>query len=96
LKGIKVTDKKHKKALKRSQKKREDKKKHAKTQEEISKKMGLFDKLPENCHTCSIKFPKTKDAHMTWNVTVWSEEKQVVLTCPACQQTSKEPQDNEQ
>ena len=52
--------------------------------------MGMFDMLPEKCSACEKEFPKTREAHMTWQVVVKSKEKKVWLYCPECQQKAKE------
>jgi hypothetical protein len=36
----------------------------------------MFDMLPESCSACDKEFPKTREAHMTWRVTVRNEEQQ--------------------
>ena len=77
-------DKRHKKKLKRAAKKKNDKKLVHEQEQKIRKQMNMFDRLPESCDTCEAKFPKTREAHMTWRVVVRNEEKQVRLFCPAC------------
>ncbi len=77
-------DKKQKKALKRAQKKKKLKKEAQETQAKVGRKMEMFNKLPENCSICGSSFPKTKEAHMSWQVKVWSERQEVTLVCPPC------------
>ena len=58
-------------------------KKHA--EKEMSVKVALFDKLPDECLTCEKSFDKTnKEMVTTWNVVVREEEKIVRLYCPTC------------
>ena len=71
-----MTNKKHKKKLKRAAK--------------LKKQMNMFDRLPEACNTCGEEFPKTREAHMTWRVTVRNKEQQVRLFCPDCLEKAKE------
>jgi hypothetical protein len=79
-----VTNKKHKKQLKRTAKKKKEKK-HAQEQDKkITNRMNMFDRLPKVCNTCDEVFPKTREAHMSWKVVVRNEEQQVRLFCPAC------------
>lgn len=77
-------NKRHKKKLKRSAKKKKDKAQVQHRQEQLKKQMNMFDRLPEACNTCGEDFPKTREAHMSWKVVVRNEEQQVRLFCPAC------------
>jgi len=55
------------------------------SEKEFSKKMGLFDKLPDYCLTCLAPFnKKDKQMVMTWYVIVREKEKKVNLYCPSC------------
>ena len=50
---------------------------------ELSKKVGLFNKLGEECLVCQKSFDKkNKDMVMTWSVVVKDES--VRLYCPKC------------
>ena len=66
------------------------KKKGQKPNEEIDKKMGLFDLLPDQCSACLAPYDK-KDKQMatTWNVVVKEEAKIVRLYCPDCWSTAQ-------
>jgi|TARA_A100001391_G_scaffold153320_1_gene111116 predicted RNA-binding Zn-ribbon protein involved in translation (DUF1610 family) len=83
-------DKKQKKRLKRLAKKKKDKATAQATQDKVKKQMGMFDRLPKVCSSCGKDFPKTREAHMSWRVVVRSEEQQVRLFCPECQDKVKE------
>ncbi len=76
-----MTNKKHKKQLKRAAKKKKEKKQ---AQEQDQNQMNMFDRLPKACNTCDEPFPKTREAHMSWKVVVRNQEQQVRLFCPAC------------
>ena len=78
-------DKKHKKKLKRSAKKKKDQATAHETKASLTKQMGMFDKIPSNCSTCATPFPKTQEAHSTWRVVVKYEKQKVWLFCPECQ-----------
>ena len=62
---------------------RKEKKRQAKR--EIKEKIGMFNKLPENCLVCEKIFDK-KDKKMVleWFVIVKNENKTVRLYCPDC------------
>ena len=83
-------NKKHKKKLKRAAKKKKDKAATQEVQANLGKQMNMFDKLPKVCSTCEKKFPKTREAHMTWRVVVKTEKERVWLFCPDCQERAKE------
>ena len=87
-------DKKHKKKLKRAAKKKKDKSTVQESQAKLKKQINMFDRLPEKCSACTKKFPKTHEAHMTWQVVVRNEKQQVRLFCPECQQKAKELVEN--
>jgi len=60
-----------------------DKEKEAR--KELTKKVGLFNKLPNHCLTCNEKFDKTnKEMVMAWNVVVRQNKETVRLYCPSC------------
>jgi hypothetical protein len=52
---------------------------------DVSKKLGLFDKIPDSCTNCVTPYDK-KDKIMvtTWTVVVREEEGKVNLYCPTC------------
>jgi hypothetical protein len=79
-------DKKHAKKVKRDKKKRKEKRLESEQQQRLAKQMNMFDRLPSACSACKKDFPKTREAHMTWRVTVRNAEQQVRLFCPSCQE----------
>ena len=85
-----MTNKKHKKKLKRAAKKKKEKAQAQQQQEQLKKQMNMFDRLPEACNTCGEAFPKTREAHMSWRVTVRNKEQQVRLFCPQCLEAASE------
>ena len=85
-------DKKHKKKLKRAAKKKKQKTTAQEVQVKLRKQMGMFNRLPKSCSACQKSFPKTREAHMTWQVVV--REEKVRLFCPECQQKAKELVEN--
>ena len=87
-------DKKHKKKLKRAAKKKKDKAQAQHLQEQLAKQMNMFDRLPESCDACGKEFPKTREAHMSWRVTVRNKEQTVRLFCPDCINKTKEIVEN--
>tara|TARA_R100001129_G_scaffold163200_1_gene128692 strand:+ start:98 stop:367 length:270 start_codon:yes stop_codon:yes gene_type:complete len=59
------------------------KEKHAK--KDMKSKMGLFNKLPDQCTACDKPFDKTnKEQVQSWFVTVRREQGVVNLYCPDC------------
>tara|TARA_Y100001938_G_scaffold150473_1_gene241554 strand:+ start:2293 stop:2568 length:276 start_codon:yes stop_codon:yes gene_type:complete len=55
------------------------------SQKEFTKKVGLFDKIPDLCLTCNKEFDKkNREMVMTWNVVVNRQKEQVRLYCPQC------------
>ena len=92
-------DKKHKKKLKRAAKKKEARQNIQRAQENLEKQMNMFDRMPNHCSACKTDFPKTREAHMSWRVTVRYKEQQVRLFCPDCLSKAKqlvEGEENEQ
>ena len=87
-------DKKHKKKLKREAKRKKGKAEAQDATAKLKKQVSLFERLPAECSSCGIKFPKTREAHMSWRVTVRNEEQQVRLFCPQCQEKAKELVEN--
>jgi len=82
-------DKRQKKKLKRAAKKKKEKKLARDQQQKMRNQMNMFDRLPEACNACGEAFPKTREAHMTWKVTVRNKEQQVRLFCPDCLDKTK-------
>ena len=87
-------DKKHRKKLKRAAKKKKEKAVSQEAHIKLKKKMNMFDRLPEQCSSCAKKFPKTREAHMTWRVVVKPEQEKVWLFCPECQENVKKSLEN--
>jgi|TARA_R100000988_G_C3859123_1_gene98455 hypothetical protein len=87
-------DKKHKKKLKRAAKNKKQKAASQESQNKLKKQINMFDKLPKQCSTCEKKFPKTREAHMSWRVVVKTEKEKVWLFCPECQQKAKDLVEN--
>jgi len=55
------------------------------SKKELSKKVGLFNLLPEECYVCKAPYDKkSKEMAQTWFVNVFDEEKIVDLFCPDC------------
>ena len=55
------------------------------SKKDFSKKMGLFNKIPDMCLTCNKKFDKkNKEMVMSWNVVVREKQGIVRLYCPEC------------
>jgi len=78
-------DKKHAKKIKRDKKKRQEKKLAHEQQQRLKRQMNMFDHLPDSCSACKADFPKTREAHMAWRVTVRHDQELVRLFCPDCQ-----------
>ena len=52
---------------------------------DTEKKIGLFDKLPDQCTNCGKPYDKkSKKMAMTWSVVVREQEQKVNLYCPEC------------
>jgi len=85
-------DKKHKKKLKRAAKKKKEKAVVEEVQTKLKKQMGMFSRLPDSCSACQKNFPKTREAHMTWQVVIRKEK--VRLFCPECQEKAKQLVEN--
>ena len=87
-------DKKHKKKLKRAHKKKKDQATAQETRANLTKQMGMFDRMPSSCSTCDKPFPKTQEAHSTWRVVVKHEKQKVWLFCPECQEQIQQSVEN--
>ncbi|MBT7913901.1 hypothetical protein HN588_08350 [Candidatus Bathyarchaeota archaeon] len=83
-------DKKQKKSLKRAQKQKKRKEDSRQEQERVAGQLSMFERLPKSCSSCDCPFPKTRDAHMAWQVTVRTKEQLVRLFCPSCQELAKQ------
>ena len=60
------------------------------SEKEFKNKVGLFNKIPENCLTCDKPFDKkNKEMVMTWSVVVHRAAQQVNLYCPSCWNLAK-------
>ena len=88
-------DKKQKKKLKRLSKKKKDKAVAQESKNKLKKQMGMFDRLPSKCSACEKTFPKDREAHMTWQVVVKTQEQKVWLYCPGCQTNANEKAEGE-
>ncbi len=86
--------KKQARKIKRAKKKKKEKKLVTEQQRRVTNQMNMFDRMPATCSACSEVFPKTREAHMTWKVTVRNKEQQVRLFCPACLEKAKELAEN--
>ena len=82
-------DKKHAKQIKRAKKKKKSRKLANEHQQQVSKQMNMFDRIPDKCSACSTAFPKTREAHMSWQVVVYNAQQRVSLFCPECQEKAK-------
>jgi len=87
-----MSDKKHLKALKRKDKKKQGQAKKEqinKTNKEAERKIASFSKMPSNCTTCQAPFDnESRQAHMEWKVAVRGDK--VRLFCPECQKKALE------
>ena len=90
-------DKKHRKKLKRTAKKKKDRaiaQEAQKLQGRLKKQINMFDRMPSGCSACEKEFPKTREAHMSWRVVVRNDKEQVRLFCPDCQEKAKNMMEN--
>ena len=54
-------------------------------QKELTKQVGLFNLLPEECYMCKKPYDKkSKEMAQTWFVNVFEDKKIVDLFCPDC------------
>ena len=76
---------------KRKIKRRQQQQARKRVQNEMAQKMGMFDRMPDECGACKQAFDK-QDREMvtTWNVVVREKEKVVRLYCPTCWDKAKE------
>ena len=87
-------DKKQAKKIKRNKKKKKEKKQAQEQDQRMRKQMNMFDRMPDSCSACNREFPKTREAHAAWRVTVRNKEQQVRLFCPDCLEKAKELVEN--
>lgn len=87
-------DKKQKKKLKRAVKKKKTQAAVQQAETKLKKQMNMFDRMPATCSLCKAPFPRTREAHMAWRVTVRNAEQEVRLFCPECQKKPKELAEN--
>ena len=74
----------------RKLRRKQEKEAKKQSKKELKEKVGLFDKIPEECLTCNAKFDKTdKEQVMTWSVVVRKQEGIVRLYCPDCWSAAK-------
>mgnify|MGYP003113799560 CR=1 FL=1 len=65
-------------------------------EKKMSKKLNMFDMLPEQCLACYAKFDKkNKEQVTTWTVVVSEEKGRVSLFCPECVEKTKKGITNE-
>ena len=58
---------------------------------DVQEKIGLFNKLPDECLVCCKAFDKpNKEMVASWNVVVREKSQIVRLYCPDCWQKAKE------
>mgnify|MGYP001202109131 CR=1 FL=1 len=70
---------------KRKIRRNQAKSKMKEAQKDMQQKLGMFDKLGDECSACEKPFDKKSKEHaMTWNVVVREEEEIVRLYCPEC------------
>ena len=66
------------------------KKAHKQIQKDIKQKIGLFDRMPDECLACEKPFDKKdRDQVMSWNVVVKRDPDVVRLYCPNCWETAQ-------
>ena len=62
-----------------------ERKKIKNAEKEMKQKLGMFDKLGEECLNCEKPFDKTNRSMVeSWRVVVRQDEKKVNLYCPEC------------
>jgi hypothetical protein len=84
-----MSDKKHKKTLKRRDKKKKDKANMDQAEKKVAKAVAAFSNLPTKCTTCEASFDsKSREDHMTWKVAVRGAN--VRLFCVECQEKARE------
>jgi len=59
--------------------------KQRQAKKDVQVALGLFDKIPDHCLTCSTPYDRlNKEQVKTWNVVVREKEGKVNLYCPDC------------
>ena len=54
-------------------------------QKDLSQKLNMFDRLPDECYTCEAPFDrKNKQQVQSWFVVVKNAEQSVRIYCPEC------------
>jgi uncharacterized protein with PIN domain len=77
-------------SLKRKIERNKLKRKIKDTKKDLKNKVGLFDKIGEECLNCQKPFDKTsKKMALEWTVVVREEKEQVNLYCPECWESGK-------
>ena len=62
-----------------------------KADKELKAKIGLFNKIPDQCLVCEKDFDKkNKEMVMSWSVVVRKQEGIVRLYCPECWEAAKQ------
>ncbi len=70
---------------KRKIRRNQAKSKMKEAQKDMQQKLGMFDKLGDNCEACLEPFDKTsKEQVQSWHVVVREQEGKVRLYCPTC------------
>ena len=87
-------DKKQKKKLKRTAKKKKDKAAAEEFESKLKSQMNMFDRMPKECSACGKDFPRTRDAHLSWQIMAWTDPPKVRLFCPECQEKAKKLVEN--
>lgn len=65
--------------------------KEKRAKKDLKQKIGLFDKLGDECLTCQKPFDKTSKEHaQSWFVAVRKQEAKVNLYCPECWNKAQE------
>jgi hypothetical protein len=65
--------------------------KQKRAKKDLKQKIGLFDKLEDECLTCQKPFDKTSKEHaQSWFVAVRKQEGKVNLYCPECWNRAQE------
>jgi len=75
----------------RSLSKKLQRKKEKEAQKELKKKVGLFNKLSDECFACQKPFDKkNREMVNTWSVVVQQSQQEVRLYCPECWEFAKQ------
>ncbi len=62
-----------------------NKQSHKEKEKDLSQKINMFDRLPENCYNCEADFDrKNKEQVQSWFVVVKNKEQSVKVYCPPC------------